>query len=200
VAIQTERPGGGDDRIAIYRCHSADEARKARAALEAANVPVDLPDQAIDAIYSTNPSAELAVKVALKHSAKAIQVISTALPPPEPASAIAVAEDRLAAAEQTLAPVEAPKEAPKSDKLPPSAVDKEARRAAILALMSTMFPPMGLLAALMGFSVLREIASRPDESFQGKQRAKLALGLGLLIGILGTAGGILLWMKRSGSV
>lgn len=199
MAIQTERPGGGDDRIAIYRAKSADEARKARAALEAASIPVDLPDQAIDAIFSTNPTAELPIKVALKHSGKAIQAISVALPPPAPMETdLGETDDKQAAAEKVLAAVEAPKPALPSDKTPPSAVDKEARRAAILAVASTLFPPLGFLAAMMAFSVLGEMSSRPDETFYGKQRAKIAVGLGLFIGVFGTAGMALVWMKKHG--
>jgi hypothetical protein len=197
LAIQTERPGGGDDRIPVFRARSADEARKARAALEAAAIPVDLPDQAIDAIYGANPTAELAVKVALKHSAKAIQAIAVAIPPPpEPASEIAAADDRSAAAAATLAPVEAPKEAAKTDQLPASAVDKEARRAAIMALMGTVFPPVGFVAAIIGVQVLGEMSSRPNDSFYEKPKAKLAIALGLMIGFFGSATyGILLLKK-----
>src|SRR2546423_12814587 len=103
MPIYTERPGGGDDQFPVFRARSADEARTVRVALEKAGVPVELPDQAIDAWFAATPGSVLPVKVALKDSARAIKAISEAIPREEPSSPILEAHDRNKAAEEVLA-------------------------------------------------------------------------------------------------
>ncbi|MBI3722349.1 DUF4190 domain-containing protein [bacterium] len=188
MAIHTDRPGGGDDKVAIHRATSADEARRARAALEEAGVACDLPDQAIDAIFSVDPKAELPVKVALKDASKAIKAISAALPRKEEPTPIADAADPRAAASETLAPVDPPSEGSWGDLMPATAVARQARKALLISMMSVLLPPAGFVGAIMGFLALREIRDRPKEEIPGAGRAKVAIALGLLVGIMGSAG------------
>ncbi|MEZ0229770.1 MAG: hypothetical protein ACAI25_14175 [Planctomycetota bacterium] len=193
MAIHTDRPGGGEDVMVVHRAKSADEARKVRAALEGAGVPVELPDQAIDAWFAAK-TEELHVKVALKHWAKATKAIESAIPrEPEP-TPIAEAEDRRAAADAALKDVahEAPVDKSKD---PPSAVDKNAQRAFYIACISIFAPPAGLVAAFMGASVWSEMASRPEDQFRRKKHAQIATFVGAFVGVLGTV--ILVSQARS---
>ncbi len=185
MAIHTDRPGGGDDGMVVHRARSADEARKVRVALEGAGIPVDLPDQAIDAWFSAK-TEELHVKVAIKHWAKAVKAIEVVIPREEPEEKIHEAEDRQAAAAAVLQKVE---EAPKADTglTPASAVDKSAQRAFYVACASVFLPPIGLAASVWGIMVWMEMRSRPQDFFRRKLYAQIATFLGLMTGIVGTS-------------
>jgi hypothetical protein len=182
MAIHTDRPGGGDDAMVVHRARNADEARKVRVALEGAGVPVDLPDQAIDAWFSVK-TEELHVKVPLKHWAKAVKAIESAIPrAEEPEEKIHDAEDRQEAAAALLQKVEeAPK--PVSSQTPASAVDKSAQRAFYAACGSLLAPPIGFVAAVWGILVWVEMRSRPEDFFRRKTYAQIATFLGLATGI-----------------
>jgi hypothetical protein len=184
MGIHTDRPGGGDDAMVVHRAKTADEARKVREALAAEGIPIDLPDQAIDAWF-TAKTEELHVKVALKHWAKATKAIEKAIPREEPAPVIHQAEDRKAAADAVLQKVE---EAPAVDKTkdPPSAVDKSAQRAFYVSCASLFAPPIGLVGAVWGAAVWAEMRARPEDFFRRKWHAQVATFLGLFTGIIGT--------------
>ncbi|HZV02402.1 MAG TPA: hypothetical protein VFF73_37195 [Planctomycetota bacterium] len=184
MAIHTDRPGGGDDAMVVHRARNADEARRVRAALEGAGIPVDLPDQAIDAWFSVK-TEELHVKVALKHWAKAVKAIESAIPREEAPSPILEADDRQAAAAATLqeAPV-APER--NKDEIPASALDKDAQRAFYVACGSIFLQPIGLIAAFWGASVWLEMSKRPNDYFRRKTYAQIATFAGAFIGTVGT--------------
>lgn len=184
MAIHTNRPGGGEDAMVVHRARSADEARKVRVALEGAGIPVDLPDQAIDAWFSAK-TEELHVKVALKHWAKATKAIEAAIPKEAEPTPIAEAEDRRAAADAALKEV-APAEAVDKSKDPPSAVDKSAQKAFYLACASIFAPPLGIIAAVWGVSVWAEMAARKDDFFRRKMHAQIATFVGAFVGVFGT--------------
>jgi hypothetical protein len=185
MAIHTDRPGGGDDGMVVHRAKNADEARRVRVALEGAGIPVDLPDQAIDAWFSAK-TEELHIKVAIKHWSKAVKAIEAVIPREEPDEKIHEAEDRQAAAAAVLQKVE---EAPKADTslTPASAVDKSAQRAFYVACGSIFLPPAGLVAAAWGLMVWMEMRSRPDDFFRRKLYAQIATFLGLMTGITESA-------------
>ena len=191
MAIHTDRPGGGDDAMVVHRAKSADEAKKVRVALEGAGIPVDLPDQAIDAWFSAK-TEELQVKVALKHWAKATKAIESVLPREEPEEApIHEAEDRRAAADAKLTEVAAAAPVDKT-KDPPSAVDKSAQRA-FYVLCASLFGlfPIALIAAFWGASVWAEMSARPEEFFRRKVYAQIATFGGAIVGVVGTIAAIL---------
>jgi hypothetical protein len=193
VAIHTNRPGGGEDKMVVHRAKSADEARKVRAALEGAGVPVDLPDQAIEAWFSAK-TEELHVKVALKDWAKATKAIEAAIPREAEPTPIAEADDRRAAADAALQKVEAAAPVDKS-KDPPSAVDKSAQRAFYLACAAIFAPPIGIVALAWGASVWAEMNGRPDDFFRRKMHAQIATFVGGFVGIVGTIVLIASWKK-----
>ncbi len=183
MAIHTDRPGGGEDAMVVHRAKSADEARKVRGALEGAGIPVDLPDQAIDAWFAAK-TEELHVKVALKHWAKATKAIEAVIPREVEPTPIAEAEDRRAAADAVLQ--EAPEAPVDKSKDPPSAVDKSAQRAFYVAVISIFAPPVGFIAAVWGASVWMEMAARPDDQFRRKKHAQIATFVGAFVGLIGT--------------
>jgi hypothetical protein len=196
MAIHTDRPGGGDDTMVVHRAKSADEARKVRVALEGAGIPVELPDQAIDAWFAAK-TEELHVKVALKYWAKAAKAIETVIPRDEPPAAIhetANADERQKAAESVLQKVE---EAPAVDRSidPPSAVDKSAQRAFYLACASIFvpyLPVVGAIALYWGASVWMDMRARPNDFFRRKMYAQIATFVG---GFTALANLVLLFVK-----
>jgi hypothetical protein len=172
--------------MVVHRARNADEARKVRVALEGAQIPVDLPDQAIDAWFAAK-TEELHIKVALKHWKAATKAIDAAFPPEqEPEPKIHEAEDRRAAADAQLT---AAPEAPQVDKSkePASAVDKSATRA-FYVLCASLFGlfPIAVIAAVWGASVWSEMASRPDDYFRRKTYAQIATFGGAIVGTIGT--------------
>jgi hypothetical protein len=187
MGIHTNRPGGGEDGITIYRADSAENAKKARVALEGAGIPVDMPDQAIDVWFATKPGEIFPVKVAIKDSGKALKAISAAIPREEPATPISQAANPNKAAEEVLVKIEAPAAPSDPDVMPPGAVERWARRGMILSFMSITFPPLGLVAAVIGVRVLLEMNGRKGEDFRkGPVMAKVATAFGLLTGIMET--------------
>lgn len=195
MAIHTDRPGGGDDAMVVHRAKSADEARKVRAALEGVGVPVDLPDQAIDAWFAAK-TEELQVKVAIKHWSKAVRAIENVIPREEPEEPkIHEAENRQEAAAAKLQAAPEPAAAD-TDKVPASAIDKSALRAFYVSCASIFAPPVGLAGAVWGMSVWSEMSSRPDDFFRRKLYAQIATFLGLLTGIVGTLVAVLKFARH----
>jgi hypothetical protein len=172
--------------MVVHRAKSADEARKVRVALEGAGIPVDLPDQAIDAWFSAK-TEELHVKVALKDWAKATKAIEAAIPREAEPTPIAEAEDRQAAADAALVKDVAPAPVVDKSKDPSSAVDKSAQRA-FYVLCASLFGlfPIALIAGVWGASVWSEMSSRPDDFFRRKVHAQIATFGGFFVGIIGS--------------
>src|SRR4051812_12725615 len=197
MGIHTNRPGGGEDGITIYRAFTAETAKKARVALEGVGIAVDMPDQAIDAWFATKPGEIFPVKVAIKDSGKALKAISAAIPRDEPVTPISEAANPNKAADEALAKIEAPAAPSNPDIMPPPGVERWARRGMMLSFIAIMYPPAGLLGAGIGIRVLLEIHGRKGEDFRrGPLFAKVATVMGLLTGIIEMAGVILKYKQH----
>lgn len=200
MAIKVDRPGGGagDDAV-VFVARSLDEARRVRAALDEAGVPVDLPDPALELMFQAE-GARVPVRVASRYVGKALITVGRLFPPDdddddddrdEPPPPVAAAPSP---SPPSAPPLEEAAAGPGADELDAGAGERVAahrRRAQedrvaasalkvlFISAASLLLPGIGLPFALFAlFAAGRGLGSLPAGT-RGRGRLQVALAIGL---------------------
>jgi hypothetical protein len=83
MAVKLDRPADyGADGVVVYVAKSIEEVDKAREGLLAAEIPVDLPEAAVEALFASGRES-LPIRVSAKDYKRSLDVIDELFPPPE---------------------------------------------------------------------------------------------------------------------
>ncbi len=191
MAIKVDRPAGGTgDDVVVFVARSLDDARAARDALLAAEIPCEMPDAGLEALFASG-AASVPVRVASRHVVKALDVIDARFPPPDepvdlpppPAAPAATpgAAEGAGPADPADLPPEVLDEAVRRSR--GQRLEKTAMKVAVIACASVLLPGLGLpfsLVALVGGAwCLSRAAAFPEQAGRVKARAGVGLAVGL---------------------
>jgi hypothetical protein len=196
MGIKVDRPMDDfADGIVVYMAKSVDEVNKARAGFEAAEIPVLLPEAAVEALFAAGKES-LPIRVRVDDYKRAVDVIDELFPPPElilpPLEEEVPADAPIREAAQTedagregphlegvaAASAHTPREGKKAPKL--AKLKTSLLKLMFIAAISIFLPGIGLLAA--GFALYGSIwALRALDVVVGGEeeigRAKWAIGI-----------------------
>lgn len=186
MAIKVDRPAGGaGDDVVVFVARRLEEARAARDALLAAGVAVDMPDEALVALFEGG-AASVPVRVRSRDVVRALEVVDAALPRPDepepdepvdepPPAPVAQAVDD-APPEPDDAALDAAADRRHGDRL-----GRTAFKVLVIACGSALLPPAGLPFALVAVVGGVWLLLRSDgASVRGRAAAGLAIGAGSL--------------------
>lgn len=186
MAIKVDRPAGGaGDDVVVFVARRLEEARAARDALLAAGVAVDMPDEALVALFEGG-AASVPVRVRSRDVVRALEVVDAALPRPDepepdepvdepPPAPVAQAVDD-APPEPDDATLDAAADRRQGDRL-----GRTAFKVLVIACGSALLPPAGLPFALVAVVGGVWLLLRSDgASVRGRAAAGLAIGAGSL--------------------
>lgn len=186
MAIKVDRPAGGaGDDVVVFVARRLEEARAARDALLAAGVAVDMPDEALVALFEGG-AASVPVRVRSRDVVRALEVVDAALPRPDepepdepvdepPPAPVAQAADD-APPEPDDAALDAAADRRQGDRL-----GRTAFKVLVIACGSALLPPAGLPFALVAVVGGVWLLLRSDgASVRGRAAAGLAIGAGSL--------------------
>lgn len=220
MAIKQDRPADhGDDGVVVYVAKSVDEVNQARASLQEAGVPVDLPPAAIEALFAAGRSS-LPIRVAAMDFRKAQDVIDEIFPPPllelPPLPGQSEAKGKGGSkgkAKQAPGPsgaqgsaeedsegegrVDAYRPEPSNREGSVRKLEGSATKLLFIALASLVLPGLGVLTGIFAaFSSWWCLDRLPFESGSARARAKAAFGLALSAILLWIgAGAYYLWLN-----
>lgn len=198
MGVKQDRPiDPNEEGVVVYVAKSKEEIDKARAALDEAGVPVNLPEAAIEALFAAGRSS-LPIRVAAQDFRQAQDVIDELFPPPvldlpplpgseppspsggggggggAPAGGGGGASGGGGAALDTYRPE------PSAGPATTRKLEGSATKVMFIALASFVVPGIGILTGIFAsFSAHWCLDQLPYESTSARGRAKAALGLGI---------------------
>lgn len=198
MGVKQDRPiDPNEEGVVVYVAKSKEEIDKARAALDEAGVPVNLPEAAIEALFAAGRSS-LPIRVAAQDFRQAQDVIDELFPPPvldlpplpgtEPTSPSggsggssgAPAAGGGGASGGGGAALDTYRPEPSAGPATTRKLEGSATKVMFIALASFVVPGIGILTGIFAsFSAHWCLDQLPYESTSARGRAKAALGLGI---------------------
>jgi len=214
MAVKQDRPiDPNEEGVVVYVAKSKEEIDKARAALDEAGVPVNLPEAAIEALFAAGRTS-LPIRVAAQDFRKAQDVIDELFPPPvldlpplpgtepaKPASSGGGSQGSGAggapSAGGEAGSIETYRPQPSAGPATTRKLEGSATKLMFIALVSFILPGIGLLSGIFAaYSAHWCLDQLPYESTSARSRAKAALGLGIAAVLVQLGGGgYLAWLK-----
>lgn len=208
MAIKVDRPAGGaGDDVVVFVARSLDDARAARDALVAAGIPCDMPDEALEALFSAG-AASVPVRVASRHVVEALDVIDERFPPRDEPIDLPAPAPAAPPAGEAAAPDDPAGEVEVSDEVIDAAVrrtrgvrlEKTAMKVAVIAFASGLLPglglPFSLVAVLGGLWCLSRAGAFPDHAGRVRRRAGVGVGVGMATAIWNAVVAVSWWGGR----
>jgi len=196
VALKQDRPVDyGDDGIVVYVAKNKEEVDKAREALLAAEIPVDLPEAAVEALFAAGRDS-LPIRVPAMHFKAAGKVIDEVFPPEvidlpplpdEEGDAGAggagvgspVGSDELANAPEGGQDRYRPQVSSGPSKQDPRKVAEAANKVVFIALGSFLIPVAGVFLALFSLYSAWWCMDRLPLGSTGREKGKIGFGLSI---------------------
>jgi hypothetical protein len=199
MGVKQDRPiDPNEEGVVVYVAKSKEEIDKARAALDEAGVPVNLPEAAIEALFAAGRSS-LPIRVAAQDFRKAQDVIDELFPPPVldlpplPGTEPPAKSGGGASSGGGSAPaggggsgagggaaLDTYRPEPSAGPATTRKLEASATKVMFIALASFVVPGIGILTGIFAsFSAHWCLDQLPYESTSARGRAKAALGLGI---------------------
>lgn len=194
MALKQDRPVDyGDDGIVVYVAKNKEEVDKARAALLAAEIPVDLPEAAVEALFAAGRES-LPIRVPAMHFKAAGKVIDEIFPPEvidlpplpgeEEGEGGASVGGPVASSELANAPAGGqeryrPQVGGGPSKQDPRKVAEAANKVVFIALGSFLIPFAGVLLALFSLYSAWWCMDRLPLGSTGREKGKIGFGLSI---------------------